>query len=94
MSLSIASNIPGYQAPTCFVTNGDVSNLIRAMIEHFKHLADVARGLLLQKFGYVLEALDRSENIRKDSVTKEFQEFISELVVFGFNSAKIITIFK
>jgi len=69
MSVSIASIIASHQAQICFVTNGNASELIRSMVEQLESLSDVARDLLLEKFQYVFEVLEESNNIRKANVS-------------------------
>ena len=39
------------------------------------------------KFRYVFEALEASENIRKENLTQEFEAYCAELIVLGFNSS-------
>ena len=43
--------------------------------------------LLLQKFDYMFEQLERSENVRKKKILNEFNCYCKELVVLNFNSA-------
>jgi len=68
------------------MTNGNESDLVRNMIERLENLVDRARDLLQEKFRYAFEALEQSNHVRKDNITQDFQEFIPELVILGFNS--------
>jgi len=70
MSVSIASNIFGYEDLVCFVTDGNEETFVQKMIERLEPLADVACNLQREKFSYVFEALSTSENIRKDKISK------------------------
>ena len=43
--------------------------------------------ILKEKFQYVFDALETSENCRKEKLTKEFDASYQELIVLGFNSS-------
>ena len=43
--------------------------------------------ILKEKFQYVFDALETSENCRKEKLTKEFDAYLQELIVLGFNSS-------
>ena len=40
-----------------------------------------------RKFNYIFQALEVSENNRKENLSKEFEVYCRELIVIGFNSA-------
>ena len=42
LSVSVASNVPGYEAPRCFVTDGDSNKLIAEMMSHLHAVSDAA----------------------------------------------------
>ena len=52
LSVSIASNVPGYENPTCFVRddNSDEKAVVRCMIEHLRTVSSKARELLLPQY--------------------------------------------
>ena len=84
MSVAIASCIPGKEDPVCFVSEGD---LVKKMLDYLENLADAAYSILKEKFQYVFDALETSENCRKEKLTKEFDAYLQELIVLGFNSS-------
>ena len=87
MSVAIASCIPGKEDPVCFVSKGDKGDLVKKMIDYLENLADDAYMILKEKFQYVFDALETSENCRKEKLTKEFDVYLQELIVLGFNSS-------
>ena len=42
LCVSVASNVPGYEAPQCFVTNGDSNNLVTNMMKYLETISDAA----------------------------------------------------
>ena len=59
LSVSIASNVPGYEAPVCFVTGGDPQQLIEATMKHLDAIADAAYVYLLGIFEPIFEELEK-----------------------------------
>ena len=87
LSFAIASNVPGYKSGVCFVTEGSEEELVQNLVDYLESLSEVSYKLLLEKFDYVFEQLERSENVRKEKILNEFNSYCKELVVLGFNSA-------
>ena len=87
LSVAVASNIPGYESGVCFVTEGDEERLVQKLVDYLENLSDICYQLLVQKFDYVFEQLDRSEHVRKENILNKFHCYCKELVVLGFNSA-------
>ena len=87
LSVAIASNISGYESDVCFVTEGSEEELVQKLVNYLETLSDVSYKFLLEKFDYVFEQLERSENVRKEKVLNKFNYYCKELVVLGFNSA-------
>ena len=87
LSVAVASNIPGYESGVCFVTEGSDERLVQKLVNYLETLSDVCYQLLVQKFDYVFEQMESSENVRKEKILNEFHSYCKELVVLGFNSA-------
>ena len=66
MSVAIASCIPEKKDPVCFVSEGDDGDLVKKMLNYLENLADAAYLILKEKFQYVFDALETSENCRKE----------------------------
>ena len=87
LSVAVASNIPGYESGVCFVTEGSEKELVQKLVDYLETLSEVSYKFLLEKFNYVFEQLERSENVRKEKILNDFNCYCKELVVLGFNSA-------
>ena len=66
---------------------GSEEELVQKLVDYSESLSEVFYKLLLEKFDYVFEQLERSENVRKEKLLNEFYCYCKELVVFGFKSA-------
>ena len=54
----MASNVPGYEAPRCFVTDGDSNKLVAEMMSHLHAVSDdAAFGSLKPSYENVLDEL-------------------------------------
>ena len=87
LSVAVASNVTGYESGVCFVMEGSEEKLVQKLVDYLESLSEVSYKLLLRKFDYVFEQLERSENERKEKISNEFNSYCKELVVLGFNSA-------
>ena len=54
LSISVASNVPGYEEPQCFVVQGEgresALQTVTAFVEHLEKIAEKASQLELQRF--------------------------------------------
>ena len=87
LSIAVASNIPGYESGVCFVMEGSEEELVQKLVNYLESLSEVSYKFLPEKFDYVFEQLERSENVRKEKILNNFNCYCKELVVLGFNSA-------
>ena len=58
LSVSVASNVPGYEPALCFVTDGDADKLVGSMMTRLNTISDAAFASLLPLYAAVLAALD------------------------------------
>ena len=72
LSVAVASNIPGYKSGVCFVTKGSEEELVQKLVDYLETLSEVSYKSLLEKFDYVFEQLERSENVRKEKILNNF----------------------
>ena len=63
LSVSVASNVPGYEPALCFVTDGDADKLVEAMMVHLITLSDAAYDSLLTAYKYVLDNLKEQASV-------------------------------
>ena len=58
LSVSVASNVPGYEPALCFVTDGDADKLVGSMMTRLNTISDAAFASLLPLYAAVMAALD------------------------------------
>ena len=58
MSVSVNANVPGYQHPRCFVSDGDPYALMATSIEYLNEISAASYQRMLLKFESVLAVLD------------------------------------
>ena len=103
LSVSVASNVPGYEPAQCYVTDGDSDKLVADMITRLNTISDAAYESLLPLYADVLEELktrkeawdeEEEEEDGKKTVNpcktleKQLQTWLRQLTVIGFNSGK------
>ena len=102
LSVSVASNVPGYEPAQCYVTDGDSDKLVADMMDHLTAISDAAYESLLPLYADVLEELktrkeawDEEEEEEEDgkktvnpckTLEKQLQTWLRQLPVIGFNS--------
>ena len=102
MSVSVNSNVPGYDKAYCMVSEGDPQKLIDTMVTYLLELSQRSYQLLESTYCDVLEKIDskaaemkkrfgKEDGDKSNYLTRLRQKFIShlkELPVVGFNSGK------
>ena len=75
LSVVIATNVPNFENGVCFVTNGDENDLVQKMFKYLEDASNAAYEIMKRKFDYIFQALELSENVRKENLTKEFKAY-------------------
>ena len=104
LSVSLASNVPGYEPAQCYITDGDSDKLVADMMADLVATSDAAYDLLKPSYGSVLNELEarkeawddaESEANAEESKTNPFNTlagqlhgWLHQLPVIGFNSGK------
>ena len=70
LSVSVASNVPGYEPAQCYVTDGDSDKLVADMMDHLTAISDAAYESLLPLYADVLEEM----KTRKEAWDEEEEE--------------------
>ena len=72
LTVSVCSNVPGYQAPKCFVSNGGPNEFISEFIQYLTKISLKSSSLLREQYADVLEALKtlRAPETRDDQKKK------------------------
>ena len=85
LSVSIASNVPGFVKPLCIINEKGVEEMIQQMLAHLEEISYHSYKFLSQKFYYVFSLLEKSED---EYLLEAFQSYLKELPVVGFNSGR------
>ena len=73
LSVSVASNVPGYEPAQCYITDGDSDKLVADMMVHLTAISDTAYDSLLPSYVDVLADLDALKHAWEEE-TKEAEE--------------------
>ena len=61
LSVSVCSNVPGYQAPKCFVSEGDSNQLLEDFVKYLAEISIKSSSLLREQFAPVFQALEAAK---------------------------------
>ena len=50
MSISVCSNIPGFTAPICFVSNGDDNEVVAKFVDYLENCQATAKQQMMHSF--------------------------------------------
>ncbi|KAL9973270.1 hypothetical protein ACROYT_G019700 [Oculina patagonica] len=68
LSVSICSNVPGYDQPKCFVTEGDAKQLVKKMVDYLVEISNESYRLVRETFSSVFEAIEKKlEDLQQTS---------------------------
>ena len=102
LSVSIASNVPGFTEPVCFIiSEEDPQELIDRAVDHLNEISDRSFVLLKEQFKQIMEQLVGDEDekqkkshfkavsgITKSRLLEKLLAYLKELPVVGFNSGR------
>ena len=74
LSVSVCSNMPGYQAPRCFVSEGDSDLLLEEFVQYLTTISIKSSSLLRQRYAEVFEAL---ETARGPNNTESYEDLLA-----------------
>ena len=78
LSVSVCSNVPGYQAPKCFVSIGDPNEFISEFIQYLTKISLKSSSLLRQRYAEVFEAL---ETARGPNNSESHEDQLAQILV-------------
>ena len=78
LSVSVCSNVPGYQAPKCFVSNGDPNVFITEFMQYLTKISLKSSSILREQFAPVFEALKQVPN-RDDSTEDRLAQILVDI---------------
>ena len=73
LSVSVASNVPGYEPAQCYITDGDSVKLVADMMRHLHTISDAAYESLSASYADVLDQLKARKHAWEEE-TKEAEE--------------------
>ena len=73
ISVSLCSNVEGYSQPTCIV-DADQDRLVESMVTSMNEIATYVHELAEEKWGWVLEAIDKTMEKEDSTDKKRFEE--------------------
>ena len=83
LSVSLASNVPGYEPAQCFVTDGDADKLVADMMTRLNTISDTAFASLLPSYEDVLDELNARKHAWEEETKEEEEEEDDEEVDMG-----------
>ncbi|XP_070567231.1 uncharacterized protein [Ptychodera flava] len=99
LSVSVCSNVPSYEEPRCFITDGNPQHLVSEMLQYLQTISERCYEIMKPRFQEFLEELDK--RIQKEGGSKEgdddhplcrlktrFINHLKQLPVLGFNSGR------
>ena len=100
LSVSVCSNVPGYQEPVCFVSNGDPKQIVGDMVQYLIEISNRSDSLMRECFhGVIIDLMEKIQKIKEREDGKKQTTYLEYLLskllshlkqmpVFGFNSGK------
>ena len=79
--------MPNFENGVCFVTNSNENDLVQKMLKYLEDVSNTACEIMKRKFDCMFQALELSENVRKENLTKQFEAYCRELIIIGLNFA-------
>ena len=73
VSVSVCSNVPGYERPACFV-NPDLDELLKAMVATLTEIQETCAGMARSKWGPYMDSLKESLRSLDEGKEEERQE--------------------
>ena len=70
--------MPGYQAPRCFVSEGDSDLLLEEFVQYLTTISTKSSSLLRQRYAGVFEAL---ETARGPNNTESYEDLLAQILV-------------
>ena len=58
LSVSVCSNVPGYDQPKCFVSTGNTNDMIQEFVEYLVQISQESYVLLLERFSDIFEQIN------------------------------------
>ena len=87
-SVSVCSDVPGFTDPKCFVSKGDLKDMIILMHEYMIQIANESLRILNDMYSIYFEMLDGVDDKEAPILRKKLENWLKQIHVCGFNSGK------
>jgi G:T-mismatch repair DNA endonuclease (very short patch repair protein) len=95
LSISVASNVPGYEEPICFVSGGDSSVVVADFITHLGKISEASYSLLRDDYNWIFEELEELESQDDEDdiktpcrLAEKLDAWLHQLPVLSFNGGR------
>ena len=92
LSVSVASNVPGYEDPVCFVTKGDSSQVVADFVTHLEAISEESYTLLRDHYDWVFDELNQEqeeeEEVPRCTLAAKLDRWLCQLPVLSFNGGR------
>ncbi|GFR68008.1 hypothetical protein ElyMa_003720600 [Elysia marginata] len=93
LSVSVCSNVPDFESPVCFISEGDPQALVDRMGDYLESIASSAFNILKETsfrnaFEYLEAMKDGDDERSAKQLYNTLHKYLSQLIVVGFNSGK------
>jgi hypothetical protein len=79
VSVSVCSNVLGYEKPVCFISEGDGQVVVQKMVSHLNKISEASLVLMLDLYKPYLDV------IKDNELKAKFESYLEELPVLSFN---------
>ena len=83
VSISVASNVPNFTEPRCFISEGSSKDLVEEFVQYLLEISEASATLLTDQFKEYLEQVEPHK-----ALCSRFETYISQIPVIGFNNAR------
>ena len=89
LSVSVCSNVPGFQKPKCFVINtaGGQNEVVKEMLEYLRTISDVAAALAREELEEFLPAIEALDDVK---LKEKFDSWLCQLPVLSYNGGIVV----
>ena len=84
MSVSVCSNVPGFEDPCCFISNSDPQDLINRMGDYLEDISEKSYELLLKDFEAVFNEIENTSD-DKERHKEILEKYLKQMPVVSFN---------
>jgi hypothetical protein len=80
-SISVCSNVPGHQEPTCLITTGCEKDLVKRFLAYVTEISDTSHELMRERFSEYLEVINQIDD---EVIVDKFAEYLRQIPLLSF----------